>query len=640
MVRVGAFAAGSCLFLLVVIAGAQESAPVHFTPSAADTLLPDNSLAMLFDNSYNTYHWRALGFLQSESGGVALSLNEQFTSSIIRTNRTFITDQQLFDIVLRRRISQNLKATVRGSSFLVSDDQSINLTKLSTETLYGGVTYRMLPSLSVEPLIGGVYDKQISQADKGISYLFTTNVDTLDYNGYKTTFAGRWRYDQMSPRRQESRNAFLSLDKTFFEDTRNFLTGYYSEARRDVYVPADPAVAREYDVTYNIESRTEENLGVTDTLRYGLGRGAVFTINGTAAGRQISRSMRLTYTPDPTRSTLPATVDELRLESVAQINYAFTDSTRALLRLDYAERDEHHSLQNPGVPSAVFPSLAQEEARKNNQSRRTSLAGSINSIFSPDAGMSLAASATILRYDTPSEENDDDRDELRYFMSLAAHCRLNRYLFVRLNGDMNLMHLVYLASTRSASNTWNRIIRLAPTVVYTPSDRFATTNQFEVLANYSVYDYEFSSSPIQSFAYRQFSFRDSSTIVVTGKISATWYHYLKFYEQGEFRWDDFSELPVTYYEDKLYIATIRFMMQEGLLFSAGFRYFSQLRYSYQGAERFADRFLRSFGPLTGIQWTPGSHATFSLNGWYERQHQNGEPDRTYTTMSMNIIIHI
>jgi hypothetical protein len=546
----------------------------------------------------------------------------------------------MFDCILRRRISADLRATVRVSSFLVSDDQSINLTKLSTETMYGGATYRLSPSLSVEPLIGFVYDKQISQADKGITYLFSANLDTVDYNGYKTVFTGKWKYDQMIPRRQESRNAYFSIDKYFFENTNNFLNGFYTEARRDVYVPAEPSVRQEYGVAYNIETRTEEALGVTDTLRYGLARRMLFTLHGTAAGRQVSRAMRLTYTPDPTRSSLPTTVDELRLESSAQIDYRPGDNTRALLRLDYAERDEHHSLQNPGVASAAFPPLVHEEERKNNQSRRTGLAGSFSSAFSPDAGISLAAAATILRYDTPSEENDDDRDELRYVVSLAAHYRFNRYLTMRLTGDLNLMHLVYLASTRSASNTWNRIIRICDTVEYIPSDRFTTINQFEVLANYSVYDYEFSSAPIQSFAYRQFSFRDSSTLVLTNRISAGWFHYLKFYEQGEFRWDDFSERPVTYYEDKLYIATLRYKMHEGLLFSAGFRYFSQLRYSYKGAERFADRFLRSFGPLTGIQWALGSHANFSLNGWYERQHQDGEPDRLFTTMTMNLLIHI
>ncbi|HUN67062.1 MAG TPA: hypothetical protein VMW43_13300 [Bacteroidota bacterium] len=640
MVITRALLAGGCLLILSTIAGAQETPAFRAGTGAADTLRSVNSLATLFDNSYNTYHWRASGILQTESNGLAVSVSDQFLSSIIRTERTFITDQQLFDLLLRETLTGDMRAVVHATSFLLSDDQSVNLSKLATETVYGGVSYRASPSLTVEPLIGFIADRQISPADEGITYSFSAAMDTTSYNGYRTSFTGLWRYDQMSPRRQETRNAGFVIDKTFFEQTRNYLSGFYNETRRDVYVPADPGVAQEYGVYYNIETRTESDLGVTDTLRYGLSRGVQFTLHGLADGTEVDRSMRYLYSPDPTRSPLPTTVNELRLESSAQLDYAPLDSTRGMIRIEYDERDEQHTLTNPGTSSPAFPSLLAEEERKNNQSRRTILAGNIASKFTAEAGATLSASASILRYDTPSLENDDDRDELRYLVSLTSYYRINRYLLFQLESDVTLMHLVYLASTRSASNTWNRVARLMPSLEYRPVDRFSTFNQFEVLANYTVYDYEFGSAPIQSFAYRQFSWQDSTALAVTGKIGASWFHNLKFYEQGEFQWDDFSERPVAYYEDKLYVATIWYAMHDGLLFSAGFRYFSQLRFSYKGADRFPDHFLRSVGPLTGIKWVVGSHTSFSIDGWYERQHQDGEPDQIFTTMTMNLFIHI
>ncbi len=631
---------GCTCFIFAIRSSGQEITDIHIQPSTIDSLHNRNNIAFYFNNVYNTYHWDSHGAYQNLFGSLFCSLNEEFLSSVIRTDRAYITDQEQFDLILRQRISTLLSGTIKASGFILSDDRSIDLGKTSAESVFGGIELRPMSRFTLEPLIGVTFDKQTEPTDKGLSYLLSTSLDTVDYNGYQTALSGKWRYDQITPRRADTRNLFLTVDKTFIEDTKNSLQIFYSFLRRDIYISADSALRRQYNVIYNIESRTEDFVGFIDTLGYAISKQTLFSLSGAVAGREIGRTTLYRALTNPLGSSLPTTIDELRLESSAKLSFKPYDSVRTSVRFDYAERDERHTLDNPGVDVLLFNSLTQEEERKNNHSRRTGLTAEFAITSSSDNSLLISGSENLLRYDTPSQENDDDRDELWYAFNFSGLHRINRYLVARLTGDLNMMHLVYLASTRSASNTWNRILRLAPTLDYSPSLSLTTSNTFEVTANYTAYDYEFPSSPIQSFAYREFAWHDSSTYTLTPRMTLHWMHQIKFYEQGQLRWSDFSERPVNSFQDKLYAFSIRYRLRSSLLFSVGFRYFSQLRYSYQDSQEYVDHFLRSIGPSTEIAWIPGENASFSLKGWYETQHQTGEPDRGFTNMSMNLIVHI
>ncbi|MBI4810278.1 MAG: hypothetical protein HY800_02295 [Ignavibacteriales bacterium] len=283
--------------------------------------------------------------------------------------------------------------------------------------------------------------------------------------------------------------------------------------------------------------------------------------------------------------------------------------------------------------------LAQAEERKNNHTRRTVMMGTSSWAVSSSDTITLSGSANILRYDTPSLENDDDRDELWYLLNLTTSHQINRHLYLRSAIDLNLSHLVYLFSTRSADNNWNRIIRLSPTIIYSPFSDLRSTNTFEVLANYTVYDFEYLAPQPRSFVFRQFGFLDSTSINLTNRIGIEWFSYLRLYERGEFNWDSFTERPVNSFEDKTIVANIRYSLTKSLLFSLGFRYFSQLRFDHMKNERRLENFLQSMGPTTSIE-VANDRISFVVRGWYENQTQTNQKTRTFTTMVMNLSVHI
>ena len=125
--------------------------------------------------------------------------------------------------------------------------------------------------------------------------------------------------------------------------------------------------------------------------------------------------------------------------------------------------------------------------------------------------VSFESSAGILRYDTPDSTNTDDRDELLITFAGRESHRWNEYLEVNVVAEVTLNHIVYLFADRSANNNWNRIFRLAPELVYTPSSTLQSVNTFEVLANYTVFDFETLIPTVESYSYRQFAFLDSTS---------------------------------------------------------------------------------------------------------------------------------
>jgi hypothetical protein len=622
--------------LLSAAGAAQELRDSARTYTRTDSL---NNATLTFDKLLSNYRWNAGLLYRGGSGPLSYALDERYTSTLIKIGRTLITDEQRLSFTARYGLAERLRAATELSSFLLSDDKGIGISNASSHALYGGVEYLPIDNVTLTPLVGLRSDNQIDEHDRGVSYLLRAAADDLDYAGYRSQFRGRVQFDLLDPRTIESDSATVRVQKTFFQETANSTLLRFSRNRRDFYLTPDSAVRSAYGVSHNIESRTENDFSFGDSLVYGVADGALLTFQGSVLTRHIGRETRYRTSAD---NRLPTDIDEMRLEGSVEAALSsggwFTGSFRYL----YQERDERHRALDDPVYDAEknIDALTRIEEEKNNHSQRTSLSSTLGALLSASDTLGLTASGTILRYDTPSDANLDDRDELWYIASLSYAHRFSRSLTMSVAADANLMHLVYLASARSADNTWNRIFRVSPRAVYTPSDRMVSVNRFEVLANYTVYDFEYLSSSTRSFAFRQFAFVDSTQYRFSRRFSADWYNYLRFYERGDFRWDEFAERPVNAFEDKTFQGSFSYMLKEGLLFSIGIRYFSQLRFGYVGPERVLERFFKSVGPTTLVRWTAGRRTEFSLSGWLEHQTMTDQPDHRSANMTMSLFVRI
>lgn len=609
------------------------------TISAAMVSDSGKAAAVSFTRFLDTYKWVGTTVYKNSFGPFSLSLNEQFLSTLIYADKKLINDTHTFELLGKQRVTDNLRAIGRVSSFIVSDTKSLGLSNVSSNAVYAGVEFQPFRSVVVAPAVGLRIENQIDAPDRGVSYLLDLTSRDLEYEGYRTRINGAWKYDRLAPRTSESRALLFSTTKKFFEQSQNSFQFSYLRNQRDFYSPADSVSRSRFSISHNIDTRSEDAFAVVDTLDYAAGSGTLLTFHGAIFAREIDRGTRYRYYAGNKLPGANTVTRELRIEGSAQARYTMRNNLSGLVRFLYQERDEQHeAMSDDSLSLNDALRIAGMEERKNNHSRRTSLNSEMSLPLSRSHALSLSASASLLRYDTPGLGNDDDRDELFYVFNLTTIHQLSRQLTARFSTDIYLTHLVYLKL--SANNTWNRVFRLSPRLTYTPSSNITSLNAFEVLANYTVYDFEYASSPVHSFAFRQFGFTDSTTIEITRRLGCDLFGQVRIYERGELRWNAFSVRPLHYFDERTYLAVLRYRPTERLLFSVGIRSFRQSRFGYSASERILESVLQSSGPTTRIRWVVTGRTELSMDGWYEQQTQTGLPDRSYTNITMSLLVHI
>jgi hypothetical protein len=294
----------------------------------------------------------------------------------------------------------------------------------------------------------------------------------------------------------------------------------------------------------------------------------------------------------------------------------------------YRERDEKHFLLNPARISGNFVNIIQSrEAEKNNHSTIFKLNSNLFYSFNLMNRLELPTSASILKYDTQSGANYDDRDELGYILYLGHRFNNLRNLVLITSVDVNLYHTVYIFSQKSSNNNWNRVIRFTSRSFFTPSDKFRNIGTFSVLANYTVYDFEDVVSSVKSYSFRQMNLKDSMIINFTKHIGIDIYGELKLYERGELNWHAFSQRPINYFEDKIINSELNYFFNKFITLSAGYKYFEQRRFNYVEGVRVFDTFVRTSGPFAGLRiyWKRNSNVEILGSYDYYKYGDNTNP---------------
>ena len=214
--------------------------------------------------------------------------------------------------------------------------------------------------------------------------------------------------------------------------------------------------------------------------------------------------------------------------------------------------------------------------------------------------------------------------------------RFSSRLLLILNADLTLFHLVYLNRDKSANNNWNRVIRFSPSIDYAPISWFRTVLHTEVLANYTVSDYEQQVASIRSFSFRQVLWSDSTALQLSERIQCKFSGSLRIFEHGTLRWQEFSEKPEEYAVEKSIWPEIVWSSMIGLKIGIGFRYFGQDRYAYQNSQRIFSQGIEAMGPTASLEWSGLAGEKVLVNGWREEQKNNGTTATVLSNLSIQI----
>ncbi|MFN4112032.1 MAG: hypothetical protein ACK4G1_07120, partial [Ignavibacteria bacterium] len=318
----------------------------------------------------------------------------------------------------------------------------------------------------------------------------------------------------------------------------------------------------------------------------------------------VDKNLKFKNLNEPNKNLFDTKINEFKF-NVSGESHIPIGSVFSIFKFSYQERSEKHSVKRiQSIPDYIYYQRLDEELQKNNFSSRVTF-GTQNkiNIISRDT-LVLDASISKLRYDTPPLENftnpvsitRDDRDELLYIIRLQYLRFFNPSLITTILLESFNNHLVYIFKERSSNNNWNRVLRLSTSTTY-QSKKFTTKNYFEVLANYTIYDFEEIFQTTQSFAFRQFGFRDSTKFSLFSNYFLAANFNLKLSEQGIFFWEKFSSLPGRYLNEQEAELKVGRELSEINFIALGIRSTLISEFNFKGKEKQTVFEMRSVGPL-------------------------------------------
>ncbi len=328
------------------------------------------------------------------------------------------------------------------------------------------------------------------------------------------------------------------------------------------------------------------------------------------------------YVPNDANTAVKRLRDITSVRMSGTIDY-ITSSFVSSFSVNYtSESDENKAIRTRNIDDNRFSQMKAEAFQLDNITAITFLTNrSVYQLSSRDTIKSNLM-VMITRYDTPSELNYSDRDEFMTILSTSYSRRLNELFSAGVNAELQMNHLVYLKSQRSASNYWMRIIKLSPFFSY-QSKILTFKPTFNILANYTVYDFEFITAGISSFSFRQIGYSDSISIRLTSKTSLLLNYDLNYRETGILYWSRFEEAPVGSNFKLFSKAFISYSDNENLDVAVGFRYYnlSNRNISVNITRRNVFNSV-SMAPEININVKFKDYSLITISGWYEFRYLN------------------
>ncbi|CAN5392910.1 hypothetical protein BH10BAC6_BH10BAC6_00980 [soil metagenome] len=571
------------------------------------------------DKIANTYVFTGNADVRSVSDLVTFRWVNTYRSSAFRTLTMAIRDDEFSQISLSLPLSTFLSAVIRQDWVLSRDSRSVGLNSLERLGGVGGLRWNDERIGYLEAIAGLERTTQIGQRAVG----FIGGID-----GALTDVAlEEWRlnsrliadYQRMDTLRSNSDIlAHAGVMRVFSDESQMQVGIDYTNVHRDFFTALSGSTSNELAV----EQRGEERVRLNSDVAYGITTGLTAGLVAGVDAARVGRGYRDPYA-DVSITKVDRTLSELTIDVALELRYAVSLFTTTLGVALYT-RNEQNSVA-PVVPmnEQDLAAIRSQENQRDNTSQRSKFYGSAAWYPSERDTVRVEGSSWLLRYDTPSTLNYDDRDELNGLLTVRYSRRLSPLLSMNLTLSGQYVHMVFLNKQRSAINNENRVIRFAPQVVVNGSV-VKMQPQIEVLANYTVYDFDEPGANARSYSFRQIALRDSIRIRLTQELFIDARILFRYFERGALFWGAFAETPQNSNLEQLSKILLFYDVGSGVRIGTGVRLY-QLEQRTLGAGSAVTGTTSSvqfWAPETAIRYTSTNGSDLSLGGWYEFQHVN------------------
>ncbi|MBL1214758.1 MAG: hypothetical protein HND52_15475 [Ignavibacteriae bacterium] len=597
-------------------------------------------LQTYFNKQLSTFNLNTAFIYSRNFDDLFIGINERFNSTVINSTTKNIKDEQHFSLIGEYKITPLFMIGSLTNVYLYDDDRKLDLN--SASNINSSIFARVQPSkeINLVPFLGVVTNKQIGIEDKGLLYGSEAIVNNYKLSDFYLSSTIKFFNEDISPRKNIFRYANIGLQSFIDNSFQNLISAKYVEQRMDFYLDADSLTLSNFNIIKNIQSRTESNYSLRDKFLYiSKNRLLAFDFEGIVGWRKIDRDTRYVLTENISASGIDTKIEEFKLEfaSSGRIN---SKNFNANFRISFSEKEERHIAKSrEGIPESLLQDKEDAESLKNNKTQYATLSASGTYKLGSMDEVSLSMFHRKLIYDTPNENNFDDRDELLTTMRAGYLHKFSPLFSMYLNLEGSFNHIVYILSERSSNNNVRRVIKLNSGSSYIGKN-IRSTNVAEVSANYTVYDFEDLNPNFNSFSFRQFVFYDSTSVKLTKRMNFNFYSYVKLSEQGDFQWFNFSGKPARFLNE--------FFIEPRIVYSydifsigLGFRYFSLLTYNYnEEVEKQLSSEYTSMGPSSNLRILIFNRLNLFVRGWYEFINTEQNSKRELVNMNVRLTWNI
>ncbi|MEG8946978.1 hypothetical protein [Rosettibacter firmus] len=588
------------------------------------------------DKQLNTYSFNTQVKYFLKNPRYFLGINENFNSTVISTIQKNIKDEQYLRLLSQYFINDNIQTGIFFKNNYYSDNRQVAINKTTALNTLLYLKYQPSNNFAFVPYGGFSSNNQIGEKDDGFIYGSELLIDNLilhDFNFYSLL---KFQNEDISPRKNLLRYFNLDVENKFEEGFNNTISILMTDLKKDFYFVADEITTQEFNIVNNIQTRDETIYLLQDKIKLAPQNSKLsIEILGRTYWRNIERNTKYVSLKSLSSTSFDSKIKELKLDFTSSAEYKFDDANVSL-KFSFSEREEKHLPRKiEGLSEITFNERERQEALKNNISQIANI--SLNSVFNITTNNKLIISLfhRKLKYDTPSKENYDDRDELLTMGRILFERKFNHLFkaFINLEGSFN--KIVYIYSARSSNNNVQRIIKFSSGGLIN-TDKFTSSNIAEVSANYTVFDFEELNPNYRSYSFRQFIFRDSTSIMLKKNLFLLIYGYTKLSEQGDFQWSSFSSKPLRYLSEQHIEPKIIFNYNS-FVFGTGIRYFSLTTYNFKkGMEKNKLSNYKSVGPVVDINYEVSKDIYFKLYGWYEFVNTENFSKREIANFNMKL----
>jgi hypothetical protein len=554
---------------------------------------------------------------------------------------TILQDDEGIDLLYDYPLNNHISLLSSSDYILISNQGSNELNKLQRLNFLVGGRINFTDKLFFD-LLGGIEDnRQMTIESKGSIFKLNGILTETDVEGY--LISGNTKGEILSldlARVNQNFQINTYLSRQYDESSSISANISYKMLDRYNALRREQQYIRDNNLNfdYSLEARYN-NMVVSDVnLSFGLSDDLVGIVRLYFANNSTSRSFKDYVEKDP-RTAIRQTRDQLRVTINPEFNY-ITDKIKQLFGFQYSfESDINSVSQINSIAEQEYNLYRTRAYDLDNITSNFRLISRTTANISSKDTFYLSGISSITRFDTPSENNNSDRDEFLGLVSIGYGRNLSEILTFRLDAELQFNHQVNLKASRSSSNYWMRSIKFAPSIIIQTKNFFMRPQPY-VLANYTVYDFEGFAPGVKSFSLRQIGYNDSLALIVSKNIYLGTRIDLIYKETGTLLWSDFKESPVNG-NLKLFFKLYAGYFDSNYNIAIGARYFNLTQKNFRLSTFVnSDYKTESFAPEVVITADILNFATLKLNGWYEFQIINDINTNEIPNIIFNTIIKL